>query len=402
MSIGMLSDAIRERITLRPVLEGAVEGIYLAQIRLERDFIDLYGRPGELQIRAAGMGLKPDDATARCWGELVERTTACAPEAIVRHVYEANACTPALSWQMFAPYDAPTMAEWECESRENNIFACTARGLASGKTYVVPASRVIAYWERYIGKDAFLGECDASGLASRPSGEDSAEEWAGLCEVLERDAIMMAWRFSGWPVAVLPPACLPGQLSETLGRAGLRTYIYEIGEEAMPPVVGVILEGPGSGVTFGSACARTVSEAVVRASLEAIMLRDTLLRTESRQRQEQCGAIATSLEHITYGYRCGARVIEWFGRLPRRAPHDSRLLRLRDVASRCSEVFGHEPMSVDLSVPDLSPDHSVCRVLQPHAMRKEWRHARRFRGGIRFEQWAKRGSIVNDDPHPFG
>jgi hypothetical protein len=83
---------------------------------------------------------------------------------------------------------------------------------------------------------------------------------------------------------------------------------------------------------------------------------------------------------------------------------DERTARIEgSLPQRCCKVFSHEPLYVDLTTDAArGAGYFICRVLVPHAFRKEWKHQRAFRGGRRLSANLSCREDLNLRPHPFG
>jgi hypothetical protein len=93
-------------------------------------------------------------------------------------------------------------------------------------------------------------------------------------------------------------------------------------------------------------------------------------------------------------------VAGWFAVLPRREPTPPPA-SIADLVKRCSQrFFGSEPLVTDLTLAG-QPGY-ICRVLQPHACRKEWNADMPFIGGRRFRMLAAGCQKINRLPHPYG
>ena len=115
------------------------------------------------------------------------------------------------------------------------------------------------------------------------------------------------------------------------------------------------------------------------------------------------GAIFESRAHVLYGQARSEEVCRWFDSLPRRRSAVPPA-NFTALAARCREQFFQaEPVVVDLTIGDEAiPEKYVCRLLQPHACRKEWASASPFMGGQRFMRFRETGQSINFRPHPFG
>jgi ribosomal protein S12 methylthiotransferase accessory factor len=143
--------------------------------------------------------------------------------------------------------------------------------LGSGETIAVPASLV---WVSYVAEAARAGlpptnPIIQAGLAAGVGRE--AAEYSALCEVLERDAVAMAWHGRGGLRAVRPPDWLARLGRGALGT--LRTRFFEFTGGFGPATVGALVADPATGyLTMGTACRPDPADGLRKALAEACQL----------------------------------------------------------------------------------------------------------------------------------
>jgi ribosomal protein S12 methylthiotransferase accessory factor YcaO len=251
-----------------------------------------------------------------------------------------------------------------------------------------------------MGRSAQDGECDASGLAAGTLDEEQRVWRHGLREVLERDALMLAWRLSDWPKIKLDTNIVGDHLSGFCQDSSLEIRLYEIGDPSLVPVVLCLLRDPRGGLTCGSACEEDVEHSVQKAVLEAIMLWHVM--REDPLTVSLGSPISTSVDHVRYAWQNADRVWHWFENLPTRM-YEVEDRRTDGLLERCRAVFfGAEPVLLDLSASQSGwSSFYVCRVIQPHAFRKEWDASSPFLGGKRLNSRMSNLTHVNLSPHPY-
>jgi len=404
--IDALLDELQRRIEHR-VLGRRPHELHLVMIRLHVTVPTPAGGMVAATIDAAG--IDPDEAVAhrRCVAELAERVVGIAPAVLAERCSD-RLCPDSIvvPWQHLAPYAASELAELARGIDGPVMPWCHGAGLVSGGRYAVPASKVFPGCA-ILGGDRDDGECDSSGLAAGITGDIERCRRHGLYEVLERDALMLAWRLPTWTRADVAEEHVGDAVAGFARAAGLALSLYDIGDPYVAPVVLCLVSDRSGGVACGSACAGNVTEAAERASLEAVLIWNGV---RARPPNEPVpDRVRRSHDHVVWAW-CHADVVRsWFDALPARAPSEG-VVGLDALAERCRRrFFGAEPVVVDLAVGGAgvtSEARYVCRVLQPHAMRKEWCADRPFVGGPRFRALVE-GSIdgpekVNLLPHPFG
>lgn len=396
-AVDALLDDISSRVE-RHTLGADPNSVHIVTVNVELTLPSPGDRPHTTTITAAGIHPDPGVAHARCLSELAERVVGVAPVVLERGSTPfPDTGTTVLPWQLFTPHAPDSLARLEVSLGRRPPRWFRGTGLVSGKRYSVPASKVFPGWHLLAdaGDD---GECDASGLASGPADETGRWRLHGLCEVLERDALMLAWRLPSWAVADLDHARLGDTVAGFIDSAGLRLSLYEIGDPGLAPVVlGVLSDG--SAAVCGSGCAGDVGQAAEHAALEAVLL--WWGARERRMRAPAPDQIRDSPDHVAWSWSNGDVVRDWFSALPRRALTD-RASGLVELAARCrSTFFGFEPVAVDLAGAGTGKRY-VCRILQPHAARKEWSALRPFVGGARLAAMSEGRAEPNALPHPYG
>jgi hypothetical protein len=382
----MIAD-LEEIVTVGPVERAG--GLYAARATVIRRCPDLYGQEVAFSLAAGALDVSPEAARQRCWYELLERLTASAPDVVRRCVMEGHH-PDALPWDLFAPYSPAQLRDLAVQAGYESAFVCPATGLLTGSRYLVPASRVILGWSRYLSDLWFPGECDASGLAA---GNDPAScQQRALLEVLERDAVMLSWRLPAWPVREVPQDLVQTDVRRAINRLGMKYDVLDVGDADLVPVYLVLMRDRSGGVTCGSACSFDPERGATHAALEALALRiEPILPPEP-------GAITDSAGHVGFSLASGDLVRDHYRRLPRQA-HGGGSIDWPELVRRCRDTFfGWEPLIVEFG----ADRGFACRVLQPHAYRKEWHEGWPFLGGRRLAQLGVGGGDVNLLPHPFG
>jgi ribosomal protein S12 methylthiotransferase accessory factor YcaO len=397
-----LPNVISQWIEVERLGEGDC-ALYLAHARLIVSITAFDGASHSIELDSAGVDVEPSGARTKCCYELIEKLVGSAPATVSACVRAGADRGPrTVSWQSLAPYPNAELRRLSLQAAGLPRHWCRAHGMRTGSAYDVPASKVLPAWSVYAEPGSDDGECDASGLAAGPPG-DIDRCWAhGLCEVLERDALMLAWRLPGWPIAELGDAArmLP-VLADFLAAHGLSARLFEVGDPALIPVVLCVLSESDGSVTCGSACSFELARSAFKSVLEAVMLWNAMHRERSDGIAND--VIRSSRDHVLYGWRNGRSVVQWFENLPRRGGAETPG-GLPTLIERCAErFFGAEPLVVELADGgDPGAGVYVCRAVQPHACRKEWNGKRPFVGGRRLSSLRAAGDRLNPLPHPYG
>ena len=312
----------------------------------------------------------------------------------------------------FARFDAATRVRW-----------VEGVDLADGRSVLLPAQLV--YLPRAGSDEALIGYATSNGLAAGWSHHEAA--LAGLLELVERDAFVLAWsdRLS---LPLLDPAG-DAELAAIDRRLFVPTGLEHVGVDAsvffgVPVVIGVV-RGPAGEIGalgVGGACATTVGEAWTKALVEAFATREYVrdcVGVDPGLVPASPEAVETFDDHVHfYAHGEAARRAEFLTASTRRrsvldvpavpgATPGERLqesvqrLRAQDVG-----VYAVDVTSRDLAALGLS----VVRVVCPELCALDVPHRARYRGGTRLYRAAFEAGLapaplppedLNPDPHPF-
>jgi len=351
-----------------------------------------------------GMGLSREAAQFCCFMEMIERCSAMASLTMADRSCVRPAGQPSLHWSQFAPYGDDEVDATDRRRRGWPEYVVNGVGLISGQTQLVPAESVFPNWRFFFATPAQRPESDGVGIAAGFREQRSATIDRALREVLEREAMMLSWRVQRWPVRRLTGELLPVQVRHWLNEQSLDVHLYDVGDPSLCSVVlALIVSHSNDQATVGGSCQENLSGAATKATLEAIML-----RASAAALSRQMGAVAPedivdSFGHVVWAWQNGESVLAWYREqsqrrsLPR-APH-----RGHTLLTSCTQVFGYEPVLVDLTDPRLrSSEYEVLRVLIPGAFKKEYRHSQRFAGGARLRSLGAMPQQLHHLPHPIG
>ena len=220
-------------------------------------------------------------------------------------------------------------------------------------------------------------ESNSSGTAFGPAGTDRAAR-SGVLELVERDAVFGAW-LSQRRLPILRPAeqAVAGHLEDTLIRSvqslGVQTLFLDATSDIGLPTAICVCSREDRQLSFGTACAVTMSEAVDKSLLEAMQIRPFL---------EECSteSFAQSLmDRDIRSYNATDTAYYWWlkGSLADidgivAAPSSKVHARPHAVQDTFAEISRHLlNMNFDIFVTDLSSDWlaesgwEVVRVLVP-------------------------------------
>jgi ribosomal protein S12 methylthiotransferase accessory factor len=311
----------------------------------------------------------------------------------------------------FARFDVDTVTSW---TRGVDLASGTGAWLPAQLVYLPPepVERPIAY-------------STSSGLAAAATEADAV--LAGLLELIERDAFMLAWS-NRLSLPLLDWRDDP-EVASIDRRLFAPTRLRYSAVDAsvffgIPAVIGVV-HGPGDelgALGVGAASAVTVAEAFRKALSEAFSVREHV-RDSLVEAPETCPAAAEDVvtfdDHMRYyGTPERARTAAFLdASLERRPTRSVAPLAGRDADTRIRRVLrrlagrGVSAYAVDVTAPDIrSAGLHVARVICPELCPLDVVHTARFLGGRRLYEAAFEAGLVarllrladlNLDPHPF-
>ncbi|MGH2499342.1 MAG: YcaO-like family protein [Candidatus Limnocylindria bacterium] len=271
----------------------------------------------------------------------------------------------------------------------------------------VPAQ--LAYFKR-CQDDAPLGELTTTGLAAGVSIEDAIRR--GLCEVIERDAVMLTWllRVRAPALSLSEPALAPASaLAALLGGAGRELRVFDVTTDLRLPAFLAIIRTDGTpAIAAGAACSPPPAQAVEKAILEAAHARFQGRRVVRRGRRRLAGS--DFREVTSFSSRSELYAQPEMGRAVDHlwAVEPSVMLRppgsIRHALTRLQEI-GVEPVGVDVTCAEVARlGLRVARVIAPGLQPMEARFDARRYAAKRFPAlvgvpgwWAELNSL----PHPI-
>jgi ribosomal protein S12 methylthiotransferase accessory factor len=224
---------------------------------------------------ASGVHLDRDVAVRSALGEAIERYSALsAPLDVVRRPAGEGGFygrTPACA------YDEPCSQSLRSFPAGTPLTHTPVRHLADNRVEYIPAGYI------YLGFTAEPPEpavtlSISTGLAFDP--ELWRALWRGLCEVIERDAMMLMWlRKMAAPRIVIDgtaPDFVHLRLAEC-ARAGCEVYLFDITSDVpIPTVFCILLKRDGVYASAGACCHELPAAACAKAIDEAVSVRSFL------------------------------------------------------------------------------------------------------------------------------
>jgi ribosomal protein S12 methylthiotransferase accessory factor len=372
---------------------------------------------------AAGTSIDPEEALVRCLGEVAERYSALtAPiDGILRRVDpELMARLPRCAPDERCP---PT---FRGEMPESPVTHVPITRLVDGASVEIPAGYVHQAFQTR--GEPLLTTPISTGLAFDPSLETAI--WRGLCEVAERDAMMLTW----WKRRPAPEidmslrskagaTHLPAHLVDRLERleaASLRARFFDITTDFGIPTVFCVLESEKFPYRIVGACCRDdLGAACTKALDEAVAVRQVVGDPDAfTPRSLQEFDWITQLDehaqlyahgHLTHAFdflleTCTAPTsfADTAARPDLRQPNWSQDLH---AAARDLEAIDLTVLWADVTAPELDGLGRVVKVVVPEMIPLSQLHSARWLATPRLARPANdiefQTASFNPFPHPF-
>jgi ribosomal protein S12 methylthiotransferase accessory factor len=361
----------------------------------------------EVPRAASGAGLTESHAEMACIGEAVERYAAgLVRSGAIRAARAGDLEGAVVPPDRFALFSREQYRRWPRRfpfAPWTSGLRCgwvEARSLTRARTAWVPAAFVFQPYRRFPG-ELPIAPGLSTGLACGSSVTDATVR--ALCEVIERDAVALAWLCGiAPPRLVLDPAALGAGARRLVGELeerGFRWRAFDLTTDLGVPVVAALIEGHspvGNVVSFGSAAHARREEALTKALVEAAHCRiyvKSLLRAEPGWRAgRQFERVRTFADHARlYSSHPELRpALERWWRTPRAVlwpPHGEAVpAGLEEYTARLARS-GLEVLVVELTTPDVAElGLAVVRVLVPGLQPLHGNHAWPHLGGARLRE----------------
>lgn len=323
-----------------------------------------------------GVSSEPELARLSAIGEAVERycgMARSAPEGLVRAAFcdlRGRAVEPgSLGLLSDAQYRRfPRLAPFR---ERSEVDWCWAYSLTTGQARLVPAA-LVHFDRAAVPPNNFMPELGSSGLASHVSMPHAV--LAGLCEVLERDALTIAWHNR---LPLIPLEFVAGPVADMLDNAlsdcGAEFSLFQVPTDAPFPVVLALAESDSAAphAVVGAGCRPDVSQAAARALCEV----SQMLRRQRDRRPEPPERVVTFEHHADfYSSRDGALLLRENlrqAREPRRVGHGAAaaIPDVRAEVAGAVSVLGNiglEVLVLELTTADVAmAGYRVVRVIVP-------------------------------------
>jgi ribosomal protein S12 methylthiotransferase accessory factor len=409
------------------------------------DVFDVMRAPGEARLSTVGCSLAnaepllgsptvertggshpdPAAALAAALGEAAERYSAThRPDDALVLASAAELGARAVDPSRFALFHRSQYAaagfRYVPFTHDTRVHWVEGTSLADGRRAYLPAQLVFL---RPPDGEPPIGVATTNGVACGATREEAV--FAGLCEVVERDAFMVAWR-NRLSLPLLEWASSAGLTAidrRFFAPAGLRHSVVDLTPlSGIPAALGIVRDrgAAGARLGIGAGCAASVEEAWRKALAEAFSVHRWVgERAALGPIPSSADDVVTFDDHLLYYARPDRADQTAFldASHTRRDVAEIPPLPGADAAARIRsavELLGARRVSayaVDVTAPDVAEAGlHVVRVVAPELCALDVAHASRFLGGRRLYRAPLDAGLLgrertveelNHDPHPF-
>lgn len=226
---------------------------------------------------SAGTSIHPTEALTRALGEAVERLSAINSIFTFPVTHTIHLDEIAFELPRCAEFESTTIKGVKNNKSKSAVKAAPFMHLSDGKTYYLPAAFLHLGYKPIAGEEIVTLPI-STGLAFAPT--EISAIWSGLCEVAERDALMVAW-WTMRALRVVDITSAPIKIRERHNRilaTGLELRLFDMTTEM--PGAGVfcmIISNAFPYVTVGASYSHSAESACIKAIDEAISIRIAVL-----------------------------------------------------------------------------------------------------------------------------
>lgn len=368
----------------------------------------------ESPATGAGTSLDPDEAVTRAIGESLERY--CSLNSHLDLITTRLRHTSLLGRWPRCAQDEPAHGVCREIPPDHTLTFVKARRVIDDSTHFIPAG-FAAMGFQPVPPEPIVAHSISTGLAFHP--RRSAAIWNGLCEVIERDAVMSAWWIHR-PLHEIDPTGAPHNVTRRLRRlhaCGMNARIFDITTElAVPTVFCVLTSDRYPHLVVGAATKASPAAACAKALDEVVSMRIALRADDDHADRTPAAQPDNLVDHARYyaqtqdhpafdfiapGITEPICYPEFAGRQIDH-PNDDNALR-RAIA----RIEHHDVTAlwVDLTTPEVQPMGTVARVVVPEAIPLSPRDDTRWLATNRLLRKAGAGRASRDVftsyPHPF-
>jgi ribosomal protein S12 methylthiotransferase accessory factor len=338
----------------------------------------------EVPPASAGTALDADEATARAVGEALERYSGLnSSPPFEQATLRQGGMTG--RWPVCAG-DEPCLPSFRAPPADTLLTHVAGQSVLDGTPVLVPAGFVCLGF-RPVPPEPPVALPISTGLAFHP--ERHLAIWNGLCEVVERDAVMSSWWIHR-PPAEIDPASAPRAVRERvslLSERGMTARLYDVTTElGIPTAFCVLTADRYPHLVVGAATRASAAAASAKALDEVVSMRVALQGQEVGSGWDGVGAPrplegkpVSLVDHARWygtGDRDGAfdfllrsgQASVPFGRFAERSIAEPT--GMESLAALVEGLQRHEVsvLWVDLTAPEVARYGTVARVVVPELL----------------------------------
>ncbi|CAM1333172.1 YcaO-like family protein [Tenacibaculum aestuariivivum] len=369
--------------------------LFLCELNISCTSKNIKGEQFSFEIGVNGIDTNLDLAKVKCLSEFNERYESLNPE----NIRNATIISPKSDLKQIS---ISSIFNFKKQGIDNDFFfedyhqrhLVKVKGLINNKDYLFPLSCILPNFNLHVPSTNFVGDIESSGIVSGLGSNDKRDlNLIGLQEVLERDAIMRAWRDPEYKISKIDQSYLPIDLSNHLQELGLTVTIYDVGLSNLSMVILVIVSDSLQRITFGSKATMEITEGIRHSIHEALMIRYKLIRIGLHKLKIQ-EIVKSSLDHVIYGFQNGGFILSLFEKKKSKNKQTLYAKNALELYYNCQERFLLEPLFYSISS---KKNSRVIRVLLINCMRKEWDANNPFLIPLQ-----PTNTSYNNAPHPYG
>jgi len=366
-------------------------------------------------LTSAGTSLDPDEAAARALGEALERYSGVNAQTQFE-IASLRDGGLAGRWPICAP-DEPCSEAFRYPPSDEALTQVRMRRLGDDASVLAPAGFVCLGFHP-LPPEPPVTIPISTGLAFHP--EQHQAIWRGLCEVIERDAVMSAWWLHK-PLPEMDMETAPYSVRARLDRLAARRMtarMYDLTTElGVPTAFCVLTSDRFPNLVVGAATRSSAERACAKALDEVVSLRIALqVNAAAPLPEAPVGAPSTLVQHALWhanGNRdCAFDFLLHSGlaRSPYQAfacgsfAEPKSMTELAGIAAR-PEMEGLSVLWADLTAPEMREFGTVARVVVPELVpmspddRVRWLATPRLLDRAKVSS-ASRANFASQ-PHPF-
>ncbi|MEL6866762.1 MAG: YcaO-like family protein [Bacteroidota bacterium] len=398
------------RKTMRPEPEW-----WVASYKLGNNPIGLFH--SKRMAAAAGTSIFAEEAINKAVGEAAERYSSLNAHYVDQFETREIDNTGRTQFVRCAPFEPCQDSYKPMDKYPKPVEHTQVTRLTTGEKHWVPVEQVHLGYTRY---DFSLMHTPPISTGCAFFFDTNVAIWKGLCEVIERDAMMRFWQMMKKPTEVMIDDCKDYRLQLRLKRindAGLRLKIFQISEVVEVPTLYAILSGDTYPYfCIGASANADIIKACTKAIDEVMSIRMMAIWNGFKNEEELnfkdfswVDQLETHME--LYANWKDSPAFDFF-------IHDSPKVTLKELmqqdwikepqsekelkeAAAQIESKGFTVMWKDITIPEVAPYGKVVKVLVPEMIPLSQNFNARWLNGLIDSSKDPSELNINPFPHPF-